>query len=346
MTSFRQDSAMLAQDYGIHLHGVTHYADEVGANDAQPVFAPVTAANSGVPAVVSTIVVPELVRQIVTPTVSEEIYGSGQKGSRPVKTIMFPVIESGGYAVAYGDFENAGRATANANWVSRQSFIAQTWAEYGDLESEVMGLGAIQWVNEQRVSATNVLAKQANLINLFGVSGLENYGALNDPQLPAAITASVKASTNTAWLSTSDPNAVYQDFVLLFANLNSRMKGNVNNQSALTVVIPAELSQVMNYTNSFGITLEDMLKKSWPNMKIKFLPEAGVTMSGGYTSANVMQMFADSIDGTETVTTAFVDRLTMHRIEQLSTSARQKVSRGGWGTIWKRPNASAQMVGI
>ncbi|MDL2172481.1 hypothetical protein [Asaia sp. HumB] len=103
----------------------------------------------------------------------------------------------------------------------------------------------------------------------------------------------------------------------------------------------------MTYTNSFGITLEDMLvKQSWPNMEIVFLPEAGVTMSGGYTSANVMQMFAPEIDGVETVSTAFTEKLTMHRIEQYSTNARQKMSRGGWGTIWKRPMAVAQMVGI
>ncbi|GEM17870.1 DUF2184 domain-containing protein [Gluconobacter oxydans] len=347
MASFQKDASRLAQDWGINLPGVTHYVGERGnAYDAAPTFGAVTAPNSGIPAIINTMVDPQLIRQLVTPTKSEEIYGSQKKGDRAVKTVMFPVIEASGYAVAYGDYEQAGDSSANANWVSRQSFTFQTWAKYGDLESEMMGMGSIDWVAEQRTAGSSVLEKQQNLLNLFGISGLENYGALNDPALPAAITASVKTGTATSWLSTSDPNAIYTDFVDLFSALNKAMMGNIDNQTRVKVVIPSELSPVMTYTNSFGITLEDMLKKSWPNMEIVFLPEAGVTMSGGYTSANVMQMFVPEVDGVETVTTAFTERLTMHRLEQYSTNARQKMSRGGWGSIWKRPMAVQQMVGI
>jgi len=347
MASFRNDAAKLAQDWGINLPGVTHYVGEQGnAFDAAPVFSAVTAPNSGIPAVVNTMVDPQLIRQLIAPVKSEEIYGSQKKGDRAIKTVMFPVLESSGYAVAYGDYEQAGDSSANANWVSRQSFSFQTWAKYGDLEAEMMGMGNIDWVAEQRTAGASVLSKQQNLINLYGVSGLENYGALNDPVLPAPITASVKTGTATAWTSTSDPNAVYNDFVDLFAVLNKSMMGNIDNQSRLKVVIPSELSQVLTYTNSFGITLEDMLRKSWPNMERVFLPEAGVTMSGGYTSANVVQMFAPEVDGVETVTTAFTERLTMHRLEQYSTNARQKMSRGGWGAIWKRLPAVVQMVGV
>lgn len=347
MASFRNDANRLAQDWGINLPGVTHYVGEKGnAYDAAPVFGATTAPNSGIPAVINTMVDPQLIRQLITPTKSEEIYGSQKKGDRAIKTVMFPVIEASGYAVAYGDYEQAGDSSANANWVNRQSFTFQTWAKYGDLEAEMMGMGNIDWVAEQRTAGASVLEKQQNLLNLFGLTGLENYGALNDPALPAAITASVKSGTSTAWTSVSDPNLIYPDFVTLFAALNKAMMGNINNQTRLKVVLPSELSQVMTYTNQFGITLEDMLKKAWPNMAIEFLPEAGVTMSGGYTSANVMQMFAPEADGVETVTTAFTERLTMHRLEQYSTNARQKMSRGGWGTIWKRPMAVAQMVGI
>ncbi|MEE8663491.1 MAG: hypothetical protein SOH81_07920 [Acetobacter sp.] len=348
MANFRNDADRLALDWGINLPGVTHYVGERGnAYDAAPpAFAATTAANSGIPAVINTMVDPQLIRQLVAPTKAEEIYGSQKKGDRRNKTIMFPVLESSGYAVAYGDFEQGGDSSANANWVNRQSFTFQTWAKYGDLESDMMGMGNIDWIAEQRTAGASVLAKQQNLVDLLGVSGLENYGALNDPALPVAIAASVKTGSDTKWSSTSDPNAIYVDFVTLFAALNKAMMGNINNQTRLKTVVPSELSQVMTYTNSFGITLEDMLKKAWPNMEIVYLPEAGVTMSGGYTSANVMQMFAPEVDGVETVTTAFTERLTMHRLEQYSTNARQKMSRGGWGTIWKRPMAVAQMVGI
>lgn len=348
MRTFRQDAGRLAQDWGIHLRGVTHYTGERGnAYDAAPTFPAMTAANSGIPAIVNTMIDPQVIRTLIVPTKAEEVYGAAKKGDRKNKTAMFPVVENSGYAAAYGDFSNAGDSSANANWVSRQSFYYQTWAKYGDLEAEMMGEASISWVTENRTSAASVLNKSSNLISLFGVSGLELYGALNDPNLPTPMQPTAKAGVaNAAWTSTGDPNLVYQDFVALFTRLNNQMMGNIDNNTPLKMVIPSERAPVLTYTNQFGITLQDMIKKSYPNITIVTLPEAGPTMSGGYQGTTLVQLFAPVIDGVETVMTAFTEKLTMHRLEQYSTNARQKMTRGNWGTIWRRPMAVAQMVGV
>lgn len=345
--SFKKDASRLAEDWGIKLSGVTHYTDERSAYDAAPSFGYVTAPNSGIPAIVNTMIDPQVIRTLITPTRSEEIYGSAKKGDRTNRTALFPVVENSGYAMAYGDFSEGGDSSANANWVPRQSFYYQTWAKYGDLESEMMGTASIGWVNEQRVAAASVLNKASNLLNLFGLSGIELYGALNDPSLPTPIQPTAKAGTaNAAWTSTGDPNAIYQDIVALFAQLNVQMMGNINNSTPLKLVIPAERSQVLMYTNQFGITLQDMLSKGFPNITIETLPEAGPAMSGGYQSTTLVQLFVPTVDGVETVFTAFTEKLTMHRLEQYSTNQRQKMTQGGWGTIIRRPYAFAQMAGV
>ncbi|QDH17415.1 hypothetical protein [Swingsia samuiensis] len=347
MSTFRKDAPRLAMDYGIHLGGVSHYGHEKGAFDSAPTFPSVTAPNSGIPSVFTTAVDPQVIRALITPTRSEQVYGSAKAGDRTQRNRMFPLSEYSGYTASYGDYSDAGRASANANWTNRQNYLFQTWAQYGNLESEMMGAAGFSWVNEQRMAAISVLNKTSNSINLWGLSGLELYGALNDPALPRAIQPTPKAGTASGkWTETGDPNLIYNDFVALRFDLNKRLQGNMDQSTPVKVVLPSELSPVLSYTNQFGITLEDMLKKGFPTMSIEFLPEAGTSMSGGQQSANLVQMFVPTLDGVDTVTTAFVDKLVAHRVEQYSTYERQKMSAGSWGTIWRRPTAVAQMVGV
>lgn len=347
MVSFRKDAPRLKQDWGIDLRGITHYYEEGGiASDAAPTFGAVSSPNSGIPAIVNTRISPTVIRALVTPEESETVYGSTQEGNWLQSTTLFPTSEYSGVAVAYGDFNQGGDSDVNANWVPRQSFHFQTWIKYGDLEAERMGAAGFGWVDEKRLAANSVLSKQSNIVNLFGVEGLELYGALNDPNLLPAIQASPKAGQNTEWDATSDPNLIYPDFVATFNQLNKQLGARLNVKSRLKTVIPAERSGVLAYQNSFGITLEDMLTKAFPNMEISTLPEAGAALSGGYQSANVMQMFAPEVEGIETVTTAYTTKGMMHRLESYSSFFRQKLSRGGWGSVWKRTIAVAQMVGI
>lgn len=350
MVPFRQEAHRLAADWGIHLPGISHYATEpmaIGAMDEASGTVPLPS----IPDVLTTTIDPQVIRALVTPTRSEEIYGSGKKGDRTRRTMMFPVAESAGDIAPYGDYEPNGNANTNIEWVSRDSFYFQTWARYGDLEAQMLGLAGVALATEQRLAGATVLNKASNHMNLFGMSGKALYGALNDPHLPAAIQPTAKASpdgksTVTSWTDTNDALAVYGDFVALFTQLTQQLTGQIDTETELVAVIPSERAPVLKYIISYGLTLEDRLKKGFPNMVIRTLPEAGAVKSGDQDRLAMMQLFVPRLDGVDTVTTAFTEKLLMHRLETYSSYMQQKMSQGGWGTIWRRPLACASMMGI
>ncbi|WP_025827514.1 hypothetical protein [Acetobacter okinawensis] len=350
MNMFRKDAPRLAQDWGVVMPGVRGYYSEMAA-DALPPGLPVTAPNSGIPAIFTTYTDPKIIKAIITPTKSEDIYGSAKKGDWVTDTAQFPMVELSGYAAAYDDYSPAGTTGANANWPQRQSYHYQTWTKWGEREVERMGAAKIDWVNQQNEASISVLNKNQNQINLFGMSGLELYGALNDPHLPAAIAPLPKVGTSgtssgNTWLDTSDPIAVYNDILKAVQKLTVQMGGNLTLETAMTLVIPTERQQCLLYTNQYQVVLSDLLKKNLPNLKIETLPEAGTNLSGGNSSVTMMQLFVDAVDGQETVTTAFTEKMRAHAVERYSSNFRQKKSQGSWGTIWFYPMACVTMTGI
>ncbi|NVN09716.1 DUF2184 domain-containing protein [Nguyenibacter vanlangensis] len=352
-SSFRQDAPRLALDYGVILEGVRDYIPAGGiVMDADPgvgQFPSVTAPNSGVPFAFTQYVDPAVIKAFITPTRAAEVYGEAKKGDWITDTALFPVVSLTGRVAAYGDSSQDGTADANANWVNRQSFHYQIWTQWGEREIERMGAGKLDWVSQKNLGAASTLNKQQNLVYLFGISGLECYGALNDPRLPAAIQPTAKAGSSgtvTAWTDTSDPVAVYGDIIALFGQLNNQMMGVLTLETPLTLVLPTERQQALLYANSYNTTLRDLISKSLPNLKIETLPEAGIVMSGGTQTVCKMQMFVDTIEGQKSVTTAFTEKLRAHAVERYSSNFRQKKSQGTWGTIWFYPMACATMEGI
>lgn len=352
--SFGAVAASLRQHYGVEMRGIDRFTHERPlGRDAAPSYAPTTTPNNGIPALVGSTIDPQVVRALLTPTKAAEIYGEVQKGSRTQRVVYFPFSENSGTTAAYGDFSQAGATGANVNWEPRETFLYQTWLKYGDLETEMMGEASISWINELRTSTMMTLNKRGNLISLFGLDGKNVRGALNDPDLPPAIEPTPKAGAQSgqsvkSWTETGDPVAIYGDIQALFQKLNTQLQGLIDTNAALVLVIPSELSNVLTYTNSFGITLLKMLKESFPSLKIETLPEAGPAMAGGNggITQRIVQLFAPTLDGVQSVFTAFSSKLIMHRLETYSTSYRQKASQGSSGTVWRRPMACATMIGV
>ena len=334
--------ADLRADFGVH--GVV---DHNLALDAA-----VTSPNSGIPAIFSTYTDPKVIKALITPTKSEEIYGQAQKGDWLTDTAQFPFVELSGKTASYDDYSQNGDSDANANWVQRQSYHFQTWTKWGEREAERMGAAKIDWVSQKNEASISVLNKASNRIALFGIEGLQLRGALNDTALPASIQPTPKVSASGAatgandWMSTTDPNQVYNDILKAFQQLSVQMGGNVDLESPLTLVIPTERQQALLYANQYRTTVRDLLRENFPNLEVKTLPEAGSALSGGYNKVTQMQLFLRDVEGQQVVTTAFTEKLRAHTVERYSSYIRQKKSQGSWGTLWFYPVACVTMVGI
>lgn len=313
------------------------------AMDAQPQL--VTVSNSGIPAFLSTFIDPKLIEILVAPMKAAEIAGSEvKKGDWVMETAMFPVIESTGETSSYGDYSENGQAGANSNFPQRQSYHYQVMTQWGERELEKAALARIDWANRLNIASVLTLNKFQNKSYFFGVSGLQNYGLLNDPSLPAAITPSVKAAGGTAWILNGKPNAtaleVIADIQAMYTQLQLQANGLVELDSKMTLAMSPVSEVALTFTTEFNVNVSDILKKNFPNMTIKTAPEYATT------SGQLAQLIADEVEGQRTVDTAFTEKLRAHPIVVRPSSFVQKKSQGTWGAILYRPIFFASMLGL
>lgn len=322
------------------------------AMDALPAL--VTDPNSGVPAMLTTLIDPQVYEILFSPTKAAEILGENRKGTWTDDTAMFPVVEHTGEVSSYGDYSTAGRAGANTNWPQRQAYLFQTIKQYGEREMDRAGLARINWVSELDKAAATILNRFSNLTYLYGVSGLQNYGYLNDPNLPAAATPKTKAAGGVTWFTAAGaPNAtaneVYDDILTIYENLVNQNQGLVDKGTSLVLVLSPGSDVALSFTNSFNVNVEDLLKKNFPGLRKVTVPQYGAKSTlnpNGVAAGNFVQLIAESIQGQQTGYASFNEKMRAHKIIPRLSSYEQKTSGGTWGAIIRMPVAFSSMVGV
>jgi hypothetical protein len=307
------------------------------AVDAQPGL--ITTSSAGIPAFMSMYIDPKLIEVLTTPNRAAEILGEVQKGTWVTRTMTFPMVESTGETSSYNDWSENGMSNANVQFPQRQSYHYQTITEWGEKQLAEAGLAKIDWSARLRIASAMALNKFQNLTYFYGVSGLQNYGLLNDPSLSAAITPTTKAVGGGPWASAT-ANEVFADFQKLFAQLVTQSNGLVQTDSRLVLALPPAAMVYLTNTNTFGIGVMDLIKKSFPNLRIVSAPQ--------YTNAgvNTCQLIAEDIEGQETGYCSFTEKMRAHPIIPAVSSFKQKASQGSWGCVIFLPLAIATMTGI
>lgn len=321
------------------------------AMDAQPTL--ITTGSSGIPAFLSTYVDPDLVRVVTAKNRGAEILGEVRKGSFVDSTAMFPVIEHTGEVSSYGDHSNNGKSGANMNFPQRQNYLYQTIVEYGDLEMERAGLAKVGWAAEVRNAAVTALNKYQNLTYFLGVTGLQNYGLLNDPSLSAALTPATKAAGGVTWIKSGAPNAtaneVFNDIQALYIQLVNQTNGLVEMDSPMTLALSPVSSTALTFTNSFNVSVADLLKKNFPNLTVKTAVQYGAVTSSnpqGNSGGELVQLIAANVEGQETGYCAFSEKLRGGPVIRELSAFKQKFSQGTWGAIIRFPAGISQLQGV
>jgi hypothetical protein len=336
--AIRRDELAFLATQGIYLPPTAIYAaDAQLAMDAQaPTIYP---QNAGIPWQMTNIIDPETIRALVTPMKASIILGGeSKKGDWTSLSAQFPVTESTGFTTSYGDFNNNGNVGANFGWVPRQSYTFQTVTQWGEREADLYGAAAISYTTELNLAGALVHAKFMNKSYFFGIAGLQNYGLLNDPSLSAALTPATKAGGGTGW-GVATPTEVNTDIQALYSKLQLQLAGNLSLDSPMVLAMSPATEVFLLNTNSFGISVKDLLRKNFPNMRIETAPEYGTV--GG----NLLQLILTEYDGIKTGFCSFTEKMRSHALIPDLSSWRQKKSGGTWGTILKRPLAVAQMLG-
>lgn len=321
------------------------------AMDAQPSL--VSTSNAGIPSFLTTYVDPSVIEVLQAPVKAAEIYGEVRKGSWTDDTVMFIVVENTGNVSSYGDYTGNGRSGANTAFPQRQPYLFQTVEEYGEREMERAGLAKINWAGQIQKSSANNLMRFANTTYFLGVSGLQNYGALNDPALSSSLAASTKAAGGTLWITNAGaPNAssieVYNDCLALFQEVVTQTAGYVDRNSRLVLVIPTSLESALGYINQYNVKVRDALMAEFPNLRIESavqLQAKSASNPQGNAAGNIVQLFAEEIEGDDSVYCAFNEKMRAHNVIRDLSSFKQKKTSGTIGAIWRRPMCSATMLG-
>ena len=300
------------------------------AFDAQPEM--VTVANAGIPAYLSNYLDPALIEVLVSPMRAAEIAGEMKKGDWVTTVATFIMVESDGQVSAYGDYSNAGNADSNANFPQRQSFHYQVFTQWGEKEIAYSGLAGIDLASRKNVASALVLNKFQNRSYFFGIAGLQNYGLLNDPSLlPSIVPAN-------AW-ATATADQACNNIVDLYTQLVSQSNGLVDNSTRMTLAMSPLREAALHRINSFGLTVLKMIEETLPNLTIKVAPEYSTS------SGELMQLIVDEMEGQETCTAAFTEKMRAHAVVVGSSNFSQKKSQGTWGTIVFRPVLISSSIG-
>jgi hypothetical protein len=321
------------------------------AMDAQPALT--TAPSAAIPAIFTTWTDPKIYEVLFAKNAGAEILGEVRKGDWTMDTALFPIVEHAGEVTSYGDYNEDGTATANANWPNRQNYIFQTMKQYGERELARAGVARLNWISEIDASAVTQLDKFANLSYFYGIGQLSNYGLLNDPNLSAYLTPAPKAFGNNKWVTsgvvTATANEIFADIQSMYLNLVLQSAGLTNAKTKMTLGLSPQSEMALTQTNSFNVNVEDLLKKNFPSLRVVSAVQYGALTTSnpqGSAGGEVAQMIADMIEGQEAGFCAYSEKLRSHTIIKAVSSFKQKQSSGTWGAIVRQPFAFTQMIGI
>jgi len=320
-------------------------ASDAIAMDAQPGLS--TTANAGIPAFMNTYVDPKLINVAFTPMRGGEINGEVKKGDWVTATAIFPMIESTGQVSSYGDWNNNGTVNLNPDFPDRQSYHYQVFANWGEREIEMAGKARIQWVAGLRAAAALKLNKFQNQSYFYGISGLRNYGYLNDPRLPAAIAPATKYNGGTTALGTTwnqaSPEEVTDDVISLINQLREQSGGIVDTDSEITIGLSPTRAGIMTKPNQYGLSAWDQLHKQYPSLRYVQAVEFGDV--AGMTVQTIIAV-AKEVDGQTVAEASFTEKLRTHSVVVESSAWKQKMSQGTWGAVIYLPFGVATMTGV
>lgn len=301
--------------------------------DAQPEL--VTAPNAGIPAWLTNYFDPRIINVAVSPMQATEIVGSEEKkGDWTTTHAQFISVELTGETAAYGDFNNNGSSGANLNFPIRQSFLYQTFSNWGELQMARAGNARVDWANKVNEASILVLNKYQNASYFYGVAGIPNYGLLNDPNLYASIAASAPWNATT-----TTPEQVYEDIRRLYLQMQYQSGGTIRMDAPMTLAMSNTLEPALDKTNTFGLSARNQLAKHFKGLTVK----TAVEYQTG--AGQLVQLICNKVNGQETAVTAYTEKLRAHAVVVASSSWSQKKSQGTFGTVIFNETAIASLLG-
>ena len=310
------------------------------AQDAALAGATVTAPNTTVPVEFTAYIDTDVTEILTAPRAATALFPEEAKGNWTTTYDKFRIQELTGSTEPYSDYAQGTTSNYNAEWATRGQYLFQTTINAGDLELAMSAEAKINLLAEKQRAAATVLAIDANAFYLHGVAGLPIYGILNDPNLPAAITAApVGTDKSTQWASKTTVQ-IYNDILAMFAELAANSNGLITPSDPLKLAVPPASNVYLGTTNDYGKSAMDLVRQYFPNLSVVVIPELQTA------SETTALLAAPSVMGQKTAVLAYSEKLRTGRVICDMSSVRQKWTSTTYGGIVKLPFAICQMTGL
>ena len=300
----------------------------------------ITTPNTTVPAELLAYIDPMVIEILTAPRRAREIFGEEKKGDWTTPYMKWRVDEMTGKTEPYSDYANGTTSGVNSEWQTRVQYVFQTSITYGDFEVDMSSTAKVNLAVSKQRAAANVIDIDQNRFYLLGVAGKEIYGILNDPNLPAAITAGATGTGGSTKWADKTTVQIYNDVLALFAQLSEQSSGLIDKDTPLKLCLSPELAVRLGAATDFNVSVLDMLKRYFTRIDIVTVPELH-SMTAGET----MFLIAPEVNGQRSGTLAFGEKMRAGRVVPDLSSFRQKFVGTTYGGIVLMPFAFAQMTG-
>jgi hypothetical protein len=293
---------------------------------------------------------PGLVRYLTAARMIDELIGVTTIGSWEEEQIVQRALEPAGTAFPYGDYNNVPLTSYNVSYNQRTVVRFELGMLVGVLEEARAARAQVSSSGEKRTNVASGLEIQRNRVGFYGYndgSG-QTYGFLNDPALPAYITATNGASGSPLW-SMKTFMEITADIRQMVAGVQVQGMGNINvKKTPMTLGIPLTADQYLSMTTTLGgYSVQKWLEDTYPNIRVVAVPEL-VDANGGASAA---YLFADAVeDGSSDDSKTFVQivptKFNTLGVERRSKSYLEDYSNATAGVMVKRPFAVYRLTGI
>ena len=287
---------------------------------------------------------PDIIETVTAAREADEIMGIDFVGNWYDEAIIQTILEKTGQAVPYGDHTDIPLSSWNTNFEVRDIVRFEEGIQVGVLEEARAGVMNISSQSQKRAAAAEALDIERNNIAFFGYNEGNNktYGFLNDPNLPSYVTVATGAGASTNW-SAKTYNEITADIRTAFAALRTQT-GNLfkPERDKAKLVLSVEVMEYLNVENSFGKSVYDFIKQNYPNVTI----ESAVQLDGANGGANVMYLFAESINGKPVIKQLGVDRFRLIGVEKKAKVFLEDYSNATAGVLVTQPIGIVRYTGV
>jgi hypothetical protein len=294
---------------------------------------------------------PGFVRVMTAARKIDELIGITTTGSWEDEEIVQGILEPLGEAELYGDYTNIPLSSYNTEFARRTVIRFEKGLKVGVLEEARAGRIKVNAAAEKRKSAALALDIARNRIGFFGYNGGLNrtYGFLNDPSLPAYVTAANGASASPLW-STKTFLEITADLRGMIARLQIATQDTFDPQnSVMTLALATNVYQYLTITNVQGYgSVLGWLKETYPRLRVVSAPELNAANGG----ANVAYLYPDSIGGDDSTDDGAVwlqvvpAKFQTIGVEKQAKAYVEDYSNATAGVLVKRPFAIQRLTGI